>query len=144
GESKMIEQEVLAIFDDPTDDGSRLNDIADDFRRGRDVEELLVLLESKNEELASIGAWILGELAAELYDRKELLEKLVDLMDHHNPLVRFHAFGAFFPFLRKDDVYSEELIAKIQDDPNEGVRARGEAAANRFGLPTRRDLSESG
>ncbi len=45
----------------PDNDGSRLNAIADEFRNGRNVRQILVLLDTDNAEPVSIGAWLLSE-----------------------------------------------------------------------------------
>lgn len=72
----MLETEILEIIDDPPDDGSRLNAIADEFRRGREMSEILCLLDSNHAELVAIGAWLLGELHFRFYGSNEFLSRL--------------------------------------------------------------------
>jgi hypothetical protein len=127
----VIEQEVLDIVRDVNDSGERLNNIADQFRSGRDVHEVLVLLNSSEYELVSVGAWILGELRIDLYNRDPFISRLTELVDHPLPAVRFHAFGALFPVLNWGDESARLLLAKLRNDPNEGVRKSAEAAAAR-------------
>ncbi len=130
----MIEKEILEIIADQADDGQRLNDIADQFRCGRDVGELVVLLDSDNAELVSIRACILGDLAFELYNADEFLSRLHGLTNHTDPAVRGTAFGALFPALSPQDATTQTLIRKLLDDPNPGVRGAAEAAAARLSL----------
>lgn len=128
----MIDREIRAIADDAANRGERLNEIADQFRRGRDVNELLVLLDSSESELVSIAAWILGELHLELYEVGHIMSRLWKLVDHENPAVRFHAFGALYPALNWQDVATQSLLMKLRNDPNEGVRRSAEAAVARL------------
>jgi hypothetical protein len=130
----MIEEEILAIVHDPTDNGERVNEIADEFRGGRDLNEVMILLNSSDPELVSIGAWILGELHSELYSSQDFVHRLTELTDHEDPLVRFHALGALFPFLDREDPTTATLLNKLRGDRNEGVRRSAEAAAARLSL----------
>lgn len=128
----MIETDILAILGDATDGGKRLNEIADEFRSGRDVNELLVLLDSDNSELVSTGAWILGELRFELYNSDRFLSRLRELLDHQDPAVRFQALSAVFPALDGQDAATQALLSKLRSDSNKGVRMCAEAAAARL------------
>ena len=95
----MIERQILEIVGGAADSGERLNEIADQFRRGRDMNDLIALLDSSNSELVSIGAWILSELHFELYNSDILLSRLRELLNHKDLAVRFHALGAIYPAL---------------------------------------------
>lgn len=128
----MIETDILEILGDATDGGKRLNEIADEFRSGRDVNELLDLLDSDNSELVSAGAWIFGELSFELYNSDRVLSRLRELLDHQHPAVRFHALSAVFPALNGQDAATQALLSKLRSDPNKGVRMSAEAAAARL------------
>lgn len=128
----MIEADILAVLGDATDGGTRLNEIADEFRSGRDVNELRVLLNSANPELVSTGAWILAELSFDLYNCEGFLSRLRELLDHPDPAVRFHALNALFPALDAQDAATQELLNKLRSDPNKGVRMCAEAAAARL------------
>ncbi len=130
----MIEAEVQDIIEDTTDDGSRLNAIADEFRSGRDISQILLLLDSNNAELVSIGAWLLNELHFEFYASDEFLSRLHKLLQHHDSGVRFHALGALHPAFDPQDHATRELLGKLRNDPNEGVRIRAEAATTRLGI----------
>jgi len=130
----MIEQEILGVVHDPADNGDRLNEIADEFRRGRNLNEVMILLNSSDPELVAIGAWILGELHFELYSSHDYIRRLTDLTDHEDPSVRFHALGALFPSLAREDPATRTLLDKLRGDGNEGVRRSAEAAAARLSL----------
>ena len=129
----MIEEEIRAITRAGVqDNGDRLNEIADQFRRGRNVNDVVALLDSQDHELVSIGAWILGELRFELYDTAPIISRLRKLVDHEDASVRFHTFGALYPALNWQDARTQALLKKLQSDPNEGVRRSAEAAEARL------------
>src|ERR1051325_5921182 len=110
----MIEQEILEIVREATDGGKHLNEIADQFRSGRNVDELITLLDSPDAELVSLGAWILSELHLELYNFARFTSRLQRLIDHANPAVRFHAFGALCPALNWRDAATQTLLVKLR------------------------------
>jgi hypothetical protein len=128
----VIQKEIFDAIQDAKCAGGRLNEIADQFRGGRNVDDIIALLDSADAELNSLGAWILGELHFELYDFDRFISRLRKLIDHDDPAVRFHAFGALFPALRREDASTHELLARLRNDPNEGVRKSAEAAAVRL------------
>ena len=110
----MIHEELLEVIRDRSDEGERINDIADQFRGGRDVNELIALLDSSNAELASLGAWLLGELDFQIYDFDRFISRLRKLVDHEDPTVRFHAFGALFPALNREEASTRDLLARLR------------------------------
>jgi HEAT repeat protein len=128
----LLEQEIRDIAPSAPDAGKRLNEIADQFRRGRDANDLVSLLDSDEPELVSIAAWILGELHPERYEDAQIISRLWALVDHQDSAVRFEALGAIFPFLRGQDAATQALLATLRSDPNEGVRRSAEAAAARL------------
>ena len=127
-----MEDEITQIINDEVDEGERLNALVDEFRRGRDVGELLPLLRSENAEVVSIVAWILSELPEDLYDDEEFVSALRDITEHADAMVRFHALSAVFPFLRVRDAVTRTLLARLMEDENAGVRRIAEAAAARL------------
>ena len=133
-EEAMIKSEVLEIVGNAEDGGGRLEEIVDQFRRGRDVSDLIALLDSSEAELVSIGAWILSELHFGLYNSDTFVFRLRRLLDHQDPSVRFHALGALFPALNPQEPATQTLLQKMRSDPNEGVRKVAEAAASRLSL----------
>jgi hypothetical protein len=133
----VIEREIRDITEDSADRAERLNQIADQFRRGRDINELVLLLDSRDAQLLSIGTWILGELHVKLYALPEIVSRLWMLVEHQDPAVRFNAFGALFPILNPQDFATQSLLTKLRSDPNEGVRKSAEAAATQLSLKSR-------
>jgi hypothetical protein len=130
----MIEKEILEITTQAHDSGDLLNEKVDEFRLGRDLNDIMILLKSSNSELVAIGAWILGELDFELYNSQDYIHRLKELTDHEDPSVRFHALGALFPALSRDDTAAKALLTRLRNDRNEGVRKSAEAAAARLSL----------
>ncbi len=130
----MIDEEIREIIGDESDDGTRLNQLVDDFREGRDPEELVELLDSSNIELVSLGSWILSELSVERYRKHSVLSRLQSLVRHKAPSVRLSAFGALFPALSANDDESVGLLRELLRDPNDGVRKAAESAAEQLGL----------
>jgi hypothetical protein len=128
----MIEPELLEAARDPAESGRRLDEIADPFRRGRDVSDLLALPDAGNAELVSLGAWILSELRFELYGSDRVISRLRRLVGHEDASVRFHALGALFPALGRQDLATGALLSKLRCDPHEVVRQSAEAAAARL------------
>ena len=130
----VMVQEIIDIINDKTDNGERINAIADEFRRGRDTRELLHLLRSENAEVVTLAAWILGELPEKLYSSQDFVSALHALTAHADAMVRFHAFGALYPFLDAGDPATRALLARLSQDENVGVRACAEAATARLGI----------
>ena len=128
----MIDSEILEITADASDSGERLNEIVDQFRHGRDMKDIVVLLDSPNAELASIGAWILSEIPFELYGSDSFISRLRKLLDSEDPAVRFHALSAIYPALNARDAATQALLKRLSSDPNEGVRMSAAAAAARL------------
>ena len=133
-EQTKIEQEVREIRSVPDYDGSGMNDMVDEFRDGRDVDELIGLLDSDDAELVAVGTWVFSELPFELYDTARYLSRLFALTEHPSPPVRFEALGAVYPALDADDPITRILIKRLLNDPNEGVRGITEITAQRLGL----------
>lgn len=128
----MIEQEILVIVANEADDGEQLNELANQFRRGRATNDLTPGLDSQNPDVVAITAWILGELPFELYADSVLLTRLRMLVRHPDALVRFNSFGALFPALDSNDSWTQVLVQELEEDPNPGVRRRAAAAAERL------------
>ena len=123
-----IEHEIFEILQAPvTVGGRRINQIADEFRTGRDAHELIELLDSPNAEIVSLGAWILGEIATKFYNFHPFISRLWKLTDHDDCTVRFNALGALFPVLNWRDTATRNMVEKLRGDHNEGVRKRAEA-----------------
>jgi HEAT repeat protein len=123
----ISECEILEIVND----ADRLGLLADQFRQGRDIGDLMVLLNSKNEEIVRIGVWIAGEVKVDPANAQPLIVRLHQLITHDDPSIRFHAIGALFPYLDLADPAANEMLVRLSRDPNDGVRAIAEAALKR-------------
>lgn len=132
----MIESEILEVVKNASPEG--LEELVDEFRRGRDLSDLIALLDSSETEPVSIGAWILGELQLKHYSSDSVVVRLQRLLDHQDPAVRFHALGALFPTLNPNDPATQTLLQKMRTDANEGVRKAAEAAAARCSAQARK------
>jgi hypothetical protein len=139
----VIEMEIRNIIASGSGLGDRIGEIANQFRCGRDVSELITLLDSSDSELVSLGAWIVGELQFHLYDSERILSRLRGLLDHPDAAVRFHALGALFPSLNPQDPKTQAVLQKMRCDANEGVRRTAEAAWNQLLTPQRPDEDSS-
>ena len=118
----MNENEIREIIKDP----KRVNTLADEFRRGRDVCDLLPLLNSENKEIVGVAAWIVGEVTIDPSKAEPVMSRLHDLLNDADPSVRFLAMGALFPHI------SKETLVTMSSDPNEGVRIRAQSALKRL------------
>jgi len=91
----MIENEVLEILNSESVDS--LTALVDQFREGRDTDELLRLLLSDDDRVVNIGVLIASEIAADHYNTEVFIRRLRELTNHALPSVRFYALGAIFP-----------------------------------------------
>lgn len=130
----MIANEILELVHGPEKAGERLNELVDQFRQGRDPEELTTLLWSHDDEVVSIAAWILSELPEVLYNNARIVSQLRALTEHAKAPIRFHAFSALYPLLGATDPATKALLTRMLSDPNDGVRKIAEAAAGRLGV----------
>lgn len=110
------------------DSGEAMNRLADQFRGGRTVHDLLPVLDCRDGELVSLGAWVLSEIDVALYDEPGVLARLERLTEHEDPGVRFHAFAALYPVLDPGSTKLQVVIQRLLADPNSGVRGAAEAA----------------
>ena len=109
-----------------------MNRLVDEFRNGRDTVQLLVALDSDEDEIVSLAAWVLAELPVGRYDDGELLDRLRGLTGHPDPAVRFHAVMALFPSLGADALFTQDLLDRLVQDPSEAVRKVAHAARGRL------------
>jgi hypothetical protein len=124
----MIEKEIVGALKDPR----RLDLLVDEFRRGRDIRDLLTLLNSKNEEIIGIASWIAGEIRIDPANAQPLISRLHQLVNHETPAIRFNAVGALYPFLDFADPAAKEMLVRLSSDSNEGVRLMAQAALKRM------------
>lgn len=130
----MIVDEIVEILTDDDDAPVRLNQLADEFRDGRDIDDLVTLLFNENEEVLRMGTWIASEISFTHYDSKPILEQLWELTAHPNAAVRLYSFNALFPSLSPDDDKSLNLITRLMTDLNEGVKMTAKAAARSLSI----------
>ena len=132
----MIEDEVLAILsnDDDEQAAGHLNSLVDQFREGRNPADVLTILYSENSDLVRIGAMIVNEISFERYNTDSFICRLRELTNDDNPAIRFYALGALYPSFDPANQDTRDLITKLLEDVNEGVRLRATAAAKSLGM----------
>jgi len=79
-----------------------LNDLTDEFRMGRNAEELIPLLESQDSGVVGVATYILKEIDPDAYSSPKFIERLKRLLSHQAFEVRFNAVGALWPFADKE------------------------------------------
>jgi hypothetical protein len=124
----MTETQILEILKD----SKGLYSLANQFRINPDVSELMVLLNSSNDNVVEVGAWISGEILIAKENAQPVVFRLRQLANHSNPSIRFHAIGALFPLLDPADPATREMLIKLSHDSNKGVRLSAEAALKRL------------
>jgi hypothetical protein len=124
-----LEDEVRSIVSDTADDGQRINALADEFRRGRDVRELLPLQASADTQVVWVATWIFSEIHEKLYDSEDIVARLHELTAHADRSVRFTAINAVYPFLRLADPATQALLARLRSDESDALRKRAEVIA---------------
>lgn len=132
----MIITEVMKIIRSSVDHGVLLNDLVNEFRRGREASEIPQLLNHPNSKLQAIGAWILSELPFEMYDDRRIVSILLDLTKHKSPIVRFEALSALSPVWLSDREAAHDVLGKMCNDSNKGVACLAKKAFDRI-FPTR-------
>ena len=130
----MLEDYVVNIIKSGSNAGGLFNDLVDEFRSGRSAFELFPLLDSQNLEVLGLGIWALSELEYERYCFEEIIERLMHLTSHDCPSIRFNALGALYPSLSSESQETRDLLRRLANDSNEGVRMSAEAAAARLAV----------
>ena len=124
----MTETQILEIIEDPR----RLHSLVNQFRQNPDVSKLMVLLNSENEKIIEVGAWIAGEILIAKVNAQPLISRLHQLASHSNSSIRFQVIGALFPFLDQSDPAILEMLTKLSHDSNKGVRSSAEAVLKKM------------
>ena len=130
----MIFQEIRTIIDSEGDQSALLNELVNEFREHRNVSEVFELLNSNCDDLIRIGAWILTEIPFAEYHDNAIDNRLYELTQHSNAAIRLHSLNALFPFLAAGDQRTRDLIVRMRDDDNEGIRMTAKAAASKLGI----------
>jgi hypothetical protein len=110
----VIENEVQAILSGAADPPAALLTLVDEFRSGRDPQELLDLLYSTNDECIRVGAFITSEISTEKYESGRFVSRLHELTDHHDFSTRLYALNSLCPLL--DPIDRDNLFARILTD----------------------------
>lgn len=121
GEAQIvIENEVQAILSGAADPPAALLTLVDEFRSGRDPQELLDLLYSTNDECIRVGAFITSEISTETYESGRFISRLHELTAHHDLSTRLYALNSLYPLL--DPIDRDNLVARLLKDiePNTG------------------------
>lgn len=116
----MIENEVQAILSGAADPPRDLLALVDEFRGGRDPQELLDLLYSTNDECIRVGAFITSEISTKKYESRRFVSRLHELTDHHDLSTRLYALNSLFPLLGPRD--RDNLFARILNDLDADAR----------------------
>jgi hypothetical protein len=126
-----LTQKIVDIMNDPLDDGEALNDIVDEYRIGKDPDEVIELLDSDNSDLVGLGAWILSEIDEEKYNSEPFISRLMNLTNHEDPTVRFNSIGALYPCLDWTSESTKELYEHLSKDSDKGVSTRAKMGMER-------------
>lgn len=106
---------------DEDDSGKLVNKMANRYRRGARLDELLPLLTHIDSRFVSVAAWIVGEVADESRGR-EIFPQLSRLLEHDDPAVRFEALTSVTQLVRPDEHPVVISILQRLADENAGVR----------------------
>jgi len=127
----MIEEEVKAILDKKSTSKQAIliGQLTDEFRSGRNSNDLLDLLHSEDSDVIWIGIYILGEI---LIDNKPtldvIIEKLLALVEHKDVKIRYSALINLSTFLKESAPRdARNLYLKMSTDNDEGVRKTAES-----------------
>ena len=123
----MICQEIVEIIG-IADDGSALNDLADQFRLGRDIKDIIPALSSGDINIILCAIWIVGELPSHIYNNELVLDFIYPLLNNSSAAVRLGALSALFPVFEKSDARALLYLEKLNFDSNEVIRSCAEKA----------------
>lgn len=126
----MIEKDINEMIKNP----QRLAALADEFREGRDIGDLLELLDSEDEEIVGIATWIAGEIRIDPEEAESVISRMHRPLDHRDYSIRFHAIGALYPFLDRSASETKAMLTRLSNDPEKGVRMAAQAALKRLGI----------
>lgn len=120
----MNDNEIQDAIDNP----DKLVRLTDEFRMGRPLADLLGLLNQPSNQVRQIGAFIANEVALHGEGLELVVARLHQLTEDSDEMVRYYSIGALYPFLRDGTFNGKEVLDKLAQDPNPGVRARAKAA----------------
>ena len=131
----MFEDELLRMRECSDDEqGKSLNRLVDQFRAGRNIEEMYPLLLSDDDALVEVGAYITSEIETDYYNTPKMIKRLAQLTNHRSAIVRFYALSSLFPVLDPSNKETQMMIARLCNDENEGVKRAAARASRSLGI----------
>lgn len=114
---------LIEVISRSDDDGASdfVNRLADSYRDGGDLRDLIPLLESADSRLAWVGAWIVSEVASSVRGR-EVFEHLSKLLTHSDPSVRFAVIAGITFLVQSNESHVTKQLFLLAADENAGVR----------------------
>jgi len=111
--------EKIAADPASTQLGELSNALADEYRRGASPSTLIELLQSPDDRLADVGAWVASEMGQV---GEPLLPFVRPLLGHRSKKVRFWAVECIHMWAGPSDGGDLAAAAELIDDPEEAVR----------------------
>jgi len=127
----MIEQRLLRIIQRSKDPGVELDALTDEFRGGRNVDDLVTLLNSENLQVVQIGLWIADEIVIDPKNGQALVARLHELLGHAVPAIRIGALKAIYSVLDFENPVSTAILGTMIRDPDQAVRSLAAIALER-------------
>lgn len=129
-----VEAELDGIAARAAGDGvDLLGKLADQFRVGRSIDELVAVLGTADPDVLEMALWIFSEIDFEQYDRQDILDKLASLTCHKVAAVRLQSLIALFPAFGRTESTYDSVLDKLCSDPNPGVCQAAKQALDRLG-----------
>jgi HEAT repeat protein len=119
--SETAERLLVRVLEGNQPDGGAANDLLSEFYRGYPVGELRRLLTSRNEHAVATGAFIAGELGAQV---APLQDTLIGLAQHPNPAIRCDVVGALHGMKDLATPESAAMVIAAIEDADLSVRWR--------------------
>ena len=120
---KLNADELIRRLTDSDQDsvGKIVNQVADAYRRGANLRDLIPLLEHSDPRIVSVAAWIASEVIDGIRGH-ELLDAIVPLLHHPDPTIRFGVIENIALLVRPDQDSIIQSLFMLAADPNPGVR----------------------
>jgi hypothetical protein len=117
-----VDAVILRLLEEEASATSKyVNEIANLFREGLSLRELVPLLVHPDPKVAAAGAWIASEVTNERRGR-DLLAVLAKHLTHQDPAVRFYALTSVAAIAGGDDWREILAVLDCLVDENSGVR----------------------
>jgi hypothetical protein len=120
---KNPRQLIEALIRDPDicDSGIIPNELLREFHRGYPIENLRLLLSSRNRKVVRAGIFIASELGSEA---APLLDQVLSLLRHPDPIVRFDAIDSMLTCTTSNDEKEIAAVVLMLDDSEGPVRRK--------------------